>query len=122
MPECAFDTITNDLDLQYFVFTKPVATTLKNIGLWFSVLKHRSTVFRVTTMASINKHAVRNACMKPEAHHSIHFRSQARSCRIYGERSAKGTVYSPSTHFDRLSTTTAHSYSTHLPPTHISLL
>ena len=103
MPECAFDTITTDLDLQYFVFIKPVATTLKNVGLWFSVLKHRSTVFKVTTMASINKQAVGNAFIKPEAHHSIHCRSQARSCSIYGERSAKSTGCSLST---RLSTLT----------------
>jgi len=89
----------------YFVFTKPVATTLKNLILWFSVLKHRSTVFKVTTVASVNKHAVWNACMKPEAHRSIHVRSQERSCRIYGERSGKGTGLSPST---RLSTVTVH--------------
>jgi len=105
MPECAFHTIKTDSDLQYFMFTKPVATSLKNIVLWFSVLKHRSTVFKVTTIASVNKHAVRNSCMKPEAHHSIHFRSQAGSCRIYGERSGKGTGFSPST---RLSTVTVH--------------
>ena len=37
--------------------------------------------------------------MKPEAHHSIHVRSQARSCRIYGERSGKVTGFSPSTRF-----------------------